>query len=322
MKKSVITSENSAGHKGWYITLTIANLLILLLVYFFNAIGSETIPGVFLHNISNQSAKYYLEITPASWTFSIWGFIFTWQGLWVVYSLVLLCRRSADGSPAYLSPLIVSPATVVLYMLANACTIAWLFLFDRDIIEAAFVALLGIPVSLIISLALNYRTLDVAAPSLAQQRRTADIWLVRIFIHNGLAIYATWTSIATLLNMAMVIRYRSDPVIGDQTAGTVALAVLSVEILVFFTADLFFLDRYSRYTITPYIVVVVALIGSIVKNWEAGAVNSIFTAVLLAVGAAGLVIKVIMCVYRHVRWAPYPSLTEPTLGECKGGQLA
>lgn len=110
--------------------------------------------------------------------------------------------------------------------------------------------------------------------------------------------------------------------IGDETAGTVALGVLSAEILVFISTDLLLFDRYTRYTITPYIVVVIALIGSIAKNWEDGATNSVFTAVLLGVGAAGLVLKVVMSIYRHATREPYTMHMAPTLDHYKGGQLA
>ncbi|KAL8608055.1 hypothetical protein ACOMHN_023871 [Nucella lapillus] len=320
--------ETPTAHRGLYIGVTVANLIVLLTVYFFNAAQPSIIPGIFKNTVGNQSDKYYLQITPAGWTFSIWGVIYTWQALWVIYSLVLLCRRSRSvkgsvtASPAYLSPVLLPPAMFVLYMCGNACNIAWLFLFDRGVIEAAFVSLLGIEVFLIIALAVSYRALDAALAGLVEQRRTLDIWLVRAFVHNGLGIYATWTSIATLLNLAMVVRYRSDPVIGDQTAGTVALAVLSVEILIFFATDLLLLDRYTRYTFTPYFVVVIALIGSIAKNWDSDEVNSIFTAVLMGVGAGGLVVKVVMSVYRHFRRSPYPVTLSPTIGDYKGGQLA
>nr|KAG5693439.1 hypothetical protein BaRGS_022326 [Batillaria attramentaria] len=268
--------------------------------------------GLFKNTVSDQSDKYYLEITPAGWTFSIWGFIYVWQALWCLYSLILLCRRT-DSGPAYLCPVVLSPALFVFYMLANACNIAWLFLFDRDVIEGAFVSLLLIAVFLIVTMAVSYRTLDAASPALVDQKRTVDIWLVRVLVHNGLGIYATWTSIASLLNMAMVIRYRSDPVISNTDACSVALGVLTAEILVFVATDLILLDRYSRYTITPYIVVVVALVGSMAKNWDAGARNSIFTAVLLGIGSAGLVLKLVMMIYRHVTRSKYTAHHAVTL---------
>jgi hypothetical protein len=54
-----------------------------------------------------------------------------------------------------------------------------------------------------------FRSLDKAAPELVAQGRSKDIWWTRALVHNGLGIYATWTSIATLLNLAMVISYSS-----------------------------------------------------------------------------------------------------------------
>ncbi|CAF4900952.1 unnamed protein product, partial [Rotaria sp. Silwood2] len=30
-----------------------------------------------------------------------------------------------------------------------------------------------------------------------------DIWLVRILVHNGLAVYGTWLYLATLLNLTI-----------------------------------------------------------------------------------------------------------------------
>ncbi|KAK7092917.1 uncharacterized protein [Littorina saxatilis] len=310
------------GHKGWFMALVIVSLLIQLLVYFFNAAQPDFIKGIFKNTVGNQSDKYALEITPSGWTFSIWGFIYAWQAVWVFYSLVNLCRRTHEG-PVYLCPAILPPALFVTFILANICNITWLFVFDNDIIEAAFVSLGGIAVFLILGLVVSYRALDAASPKLVEQKRTVDIWLVRGFVHNGLGIYATWCCIATLLNLAMVIRYRSDPVISTEDACTVALAVLSAEIVVFAITDLFVLDRYTRYTLTPYIVVVVALIGSIDKNWEDGARNSIFTAVLLGMGAAALVLKIVMLLYRHCTRTPYTSHFAPTLdGYNKGGQLA
>ncbi|KAK7478819.1 hypothetical protein BaRGS_00029918 [Batillaria attramentaria] len=294
------------SHKGSYIALVLVNFFVLLCVYFFNT-ANTLIDGLFKNTVGDQSDKYYLEITPAGWTFSIWGFIYVWQALWCLYSLILLCRRT-DSGPAYLCPVVLSPAL--------------LFLFDRDVIEGAFVSLLLIAVFLIVTMAVSYRTLDAASPALLDQKRTVDIWFMRVLVHNGLGIYATWTSIASLLNMAMVIRYRSDPVISNTDACSVALGVLTAEILVFVATDLILLDRYSRYTITPYIVVVVALVGSMAKNWDAGARNSIFTAVLLGIGSAGLVLKLVMMIYRHVTRSKYTAHHAVTLDGYKGGQLA
>ena len=55
------------------------------------------VTGLFKNNTGDISDKFYLNITPASWTFSIWGFIFTWQLLWIIYTLSTICRTNTDG---------------------------------------------------------------------------------------------------------------------------------------------------------------------------------------------------------------------------------
>jgi len=314
-------AESSHTSKTWFPVLVVFNLVMMCVVYFFNAAQPSVIPGIFKNTVGNQSRKYELLITPSGWTFSIWGFIYAWQAAWILYSLVNLCRKTPSG-PAYCSPGVLTPVYFLFFILANCCNIAWLFLFDRDVIPGAFVALLMITVFLAAALVTSYRTLDMASPKLAEQGRTVDIWLVRGLVHNGLGIYATWCSIATLLNLAMVITYESDPKISNVDACTVSLVCLGVIQLVYGTTDMLKLDRYSRYTITPYIVVVVALIGSITKNWQDGARLSIMTAVLLGIGSAFLLLKIVMTVYRHQTRTPYTKHHQDTLDGYKGGQAA
>lgn len=282
-------------------------------MYVFNGLSAAgPSSGLFKSTIGNQSRKYYNEITPAGWTFSIWGVIYAWQALWVLYSIVNLFRTSSLG-PVYTSPPVLSPALFLFYILANCCTTAWLFLFDRDEIQAAFAALFFNAAFLICGLGASYKVLDKVSYELVSQNRRFDIWLVKGFVHNGLGIYATWTSIATLLNLALIITYSDGSDVQQSTASTIALGVLTVEILVFVLTDLIWLDRYSRYTFTPYLTVVVALIGSIDKNWESGATNSIFTAVLLALGCVALLAKTVVSIYRHITRPLYQGPVLPTL---------
>ena len=253
-------------------------------VYILTYLSLGSADGIFQSSQRNQSIKYYLEITPAGWTFSIWGVIYTFQALWVLYSLVNLFRKTPQG-PAYLRPVILPPSLFICYLLASGCNIAWLFLNDRDQIQAALAVLFLQSAALVLAMVVTYRSLEKSSPELVSQGRAVDIWLVRGLVHNGLAIYATWTSIATLLNLAMVIAYSDGSDVSVPTACTIVLGVLAAEIVAFVSTDLLLLDRYSRYTFTPYIVVIVGLVGSIAKNWEPAATNSIFTAVLLGLAS-------------------------------------
>lgn len=51
-----------------------------------------------------------------------------------------------------------------------------------------------------------------------------------IQVQNGLAVYATWTSIATLINLTIVVHY--DAGMSESHAATLSLSLLSVAVLV------------------------------------------------------------------------------------------
>ncbi|KAK3592746.1 hypothetical protein CHS0354_016502 [Potamilus streckersoni] len=286
-------------NKTAIIPLIIGAIVSYILVIVFNALSARGDGVLFLSNQANLSDKYYLEITPAGWTFSIWGFIYTWQALWLLYSFILLFRKTPIG-PAYLNPEVVPSSLLAVYILNMLLNIGWLFLFDREIIQAALADIFMMSVTLYICLFLSYRAFDKHVIQLLKEGRRYDIWFIRILLHNGLGIYATWITIATLLNLAHTLTYRSAHDISQDVASTVSLAVLSAEILVFYITDLVVLDRYTRYTVTPYLVLVVALSGSFSKNWVAGARNPIYIAVLLALAATMTIVKLVAMIYRHI----------------------
>jgi hypothetical protein len=126
-----------------------------------------------------------------------------------------------------------------------------------------------------------------------------EAWLVRFLVQNALAFYATWTTIATLLNLGIVLVYWGG---FEQTASCAGcLGVLTLDILVYLVLDWFVLDRYLRYVFSPYIVLVMALAGSLDKNYEAGATNTVFTIVLLAVACAAVLVKAVLLAWRHMK---------------------
>lgn len=50
------------------------------------------VPGPFHSSTGNVSAHYETDITPAGWTFSIWGVIYTWLTLMVIYITTYVFR--------------------------------------------------------------------------------------------------------------------------------------------------------------------------------------------------------------------------------------
>jgi len=115
--------------------------------------------------------------------------------------------------------------------------------------------------------------------------------------------YATWGSIATLLNLAHVMAYRGN--VSESSASTTALSLLLIELLVFAAIDFTLIDRHFRFLYTPYITFIVALIGSLTngqtelsrerpENAEPKTpVNQNFTVALLAIACLLFVLKLV-----------------------------
>lgn len=258
------------------------------------------IVGIFKSSTGDISDKYYLDVTPAGWTFSIWGVIYVWQTLWLIYAIVNIFRKT-DSGLAFNSPELMTAPFFVIFTINMGMNLAWILLFDREYLEPCLAVLFLMYVTLYLCLIFSYKALYQNLNSLKKSDRKVDIWLTRILVQNGISVYATWCTIATNLNLAMVIAYRSSFYASPQTAGTVALGVIAAEIVLFVTLDFFVLDKFTRYTLTPYCVIIVALIGSLSKNYSEGARNTTFTIVLLSIAGVLFLIKIILTIFRHLR---------------------
>eukprot|EP00062_Callorhinchus_milii_P004061 gi/632942733/ref/XP_007886570.1/ PREDICTED: uncharacterized protein LOC103175372 [Callorhinchus milii] len=186
--------------------------------------------------LKNVSDKYRTDFTPAGWTFGIWGVIYLWQALWIIYSLTGLCRRKAQ---AWIHSVVPYPFFII-WIINNLFNIGWIFLWDREYLITALVFLALIAFTNYTALFFSYYALNKQGPWL-QKHSKVDLWLVRILVQNGIVVYATWPTIATLLNFAIELT---------------------------FCLENFVLDKYVHYTLTVYPVVIVALSGFLNNNFN------------------------------------------------------
>ncbi|XP_069464282.1 uncharacterized protein [Ambystoma mexicanum] len=296
-----------AAHDPGKMFLILLSLAVYIVTVALNAgAGSGAYKGVFLQTVGNLSNKYNTEFTPAGWTFGLnWNTIFIWQFLWFGYALSNLCRRNEQGW-AYVKPDLLPIWFYLVWMVNNCLNVGWLFLWDQEQVIAALVFLALIAFTNYCVLFISYRALYLNGEWL-QKSRKADLWLIRILVQNGIAIYATWTTIATLLNFAVVLMYIGD--VSGATAGTVALSILAFEVLLWFILENFVFDDYVRYTMTIYPVVIVSLSGAINKNYvpSSPSRNNIYLAVLLAVASAAFIVRLILVIWRHFKSPLYKS---------------
>lgn len=85
--------------------------------------------------------------------------------------------------------------------------IAWLFVFSVEKFWVAFVMLVLITVTLYAALIISHRNIYDSEKFLNKSMKY--VWLYRALVNNGLAFYATWVSIASMLNFAIALTYDS-----------------------------------------------------------------------------------------------------------------
>ncbi|XP_071797339.1 uncharacterized protein [Asterias amurensis] len=250
--------------------------------------------GWFLNGTGAISRLYPTEIAPAGWTFTVWQVIHVFEGLFHIYVLTSLVRRNVQG-PVYRNPVLITPTMLLLYGLVVALNISWVFVYDRQYVPVACGLNALMPIALCTLLFLHHRKVDQNGFSMKQNHK-CDLVLVRIIVQNGMALYATWVTIATLLSLASVLIYWGD--VEQSISCTISLSILLGVVLIYSVLENFVWDKYLRYTYTVWMIVIFALSGSIARNWNPEKRNSIYSAVLISLAAGLFVLKIGLSMWR------------------------
>ncbi|KAK2844000.1 hypothetical protein Q5P01_010659 [Channa striata] len=277
-----------------FVIVLCALVFVVLLVV--NALAGAG-KGLFHSSTGNVSARYETDITPAGWTFSIWGVIYTWLTLMVLYITSYVCRGSW-------AQCLLSYTFYFCWLLNMVLNITWLLVWDRELMLAALVVLILLAISSYSALFCCCFATDYFGLWLQTYHRK-DLACLRILVQNGLALYATWISIASLIKFSLVLHLWG---VDRSTAATVSLCILFAEVVGWFILENWVLDRWVRNILTVYPVVIVALVGILFRhfNLDDPTPNSVFMVVLLVLACVLLVSRVCTVVWRNM-WRPLHS---------------
>ncbi|KAK7881837.1 hypothetical protein WMY93_030246 [Mugilogobius chulae] len=221
----------------------------------------------------------------------------------LVYVLSTLFRKNAYGY-VYCSPAVLPRGFFVMLCLNLSLNVGWLFLWDRRFMIPALIFLILIALTNYAIIAFSCIGLHTFGAWLNKHHKV-ELYLIRVLVQNGIAIYATWTTIASHVNLNVVLTTEAN--MSQSDASTTALSILVVVIASWFVLENWLLEKHVRYILSIYPAVIWALTGVFTKNYDAAAPtrNNIFIAALLGVGCCLFVIRIGLVTWRHLKHPLY-----------------
>ena len=206
--------------------------------------------------------------------------------------------RKGDLGYLYIAPCHLPPLAFAWYGLSSVLTVAWLVVWDRELLDWALYVILAIFVTLGLSLFFSFRSLACLEAALISEGMKKEIWLTRILVQSGIALNAAWVAVASTLNLGVCMTYKWD--VNYEVAGSTTLCALCAVAGIYVFVDLLLLDQYARYIITPHLLLVWAATGILVENWEMDNSNSVFSAFVLAAAILATITKIVVMLWRRL----------------------
>ncbi|KAF1373094.1 hypothetical protein PFLUV_G00256750 [Perca fluviatilis] len=283
-------------HNPARIVLMFVGLFAFLAAITFNSLsGFGAKSGVFKHSTEDVTLKYTTPITPAQWALFVWDFIYFCFSAMFIYFLVGLCRRSAYDW-MYTTPAVL-PYGFHVSIIINIClNIAWLFLFDRELLLPMLIVSTLMMLTNYMILFFSCHGLKIYGAWLNKHHNT-DLWLIRILVQNGVAVYTTWGTLSTLLNLTIYLQHQTETSKCD--CGMLSLLLLLMELLAWFLLENFYLDKHVRYILTVYPVVILWLTGTLSNSGTPECHVNIFTASILAISCIMFGARIALVTWKH-----------------------
>lgn len=278
--------------------LIFVNLVVYMIHLVLNGLSATGGPDnkLFPNSVGNISDIFHLELTPVGATFSIWGVIFTWELIWIIYTCTTVCRSNAPSAN------ILTTRFYILFILNIIFISSWLFVWAREMpIASLVVIVLG---QICVDTAIAFALMDLKAFLDDQKilnKTKVDVWCQRLLVQNGLIFYATWTTVASLINVAVVVAYRGSA--STLTASLISISILAALAVVWFLLESFAFQGYTDYTFSAYITLIIANTGVYAANKKADGNETMkwFSLALIILSAIFLLARIIIIAVRHKR---------------------
>lgn len=318
----------AASCKVCRILLLILNLLVFLLACAWELMYAwypDT--GIFVKRPMDTLMD--LEVKFPDYTFGMKYFLFLVNFIWIVYSLVNICRvfrirykrggqlSHEDLTRLHYFPDIMPASFIYYFSIGMALNIAHLFLLDKSAhyiwcLPMATAAIILCAVALVCCMIISVHNLFLYGPWLSNYARGGDLIFIRLFVHNFVSLLAAYYAMMWPFYLGYSLFHvgqTSDaPAITAMDCTTVLFAIWGANLLGYFIFDML-MDKYMRFLVGPYLTAAYIIATTFAYTYTSAngqymGRNGIFHMVLLGVAGILLIIKIIIliirqCVCRH-----------------------
>lgn len=158
----------------------VLNLLSFGLAIFMNYLFSRGFEG--RKSVGEISNAYPVDITPAGFTFAIWGLIYLGLTILCIQLVKEAVQSSNPGISEKLGPL---------FILSNIFNAAWIYFWTSEMLLTSVVVIVALLISLV-TLVIRTNALD-----------TSKYFSFNFVTQSSLRIYAGWVIAATVLNISI-----------------------------------------------------------------------------------------------------------------------
>jgi hypothetical protein len=243
-------------------TLNIVTLILTIVINY-----AATLIPLGLGNTGYISSLYPNLFVPAGITFSIWGVIYVFLGIFVVYQF-----RDAFKQEKVEMPFLEKIS--YLFILSNIANSLWILFWHYGLIYISIFAMLGILLSLIGI----YLRLDIGKSEV----NTREKW----FVHVPISIYLGWITVATIANVTAVLVSAGVEYMG-LIAEILTITVISVAVLI--TIVILYIRKDYAYSL----VVLWAVLGIFLQQSGSNLTIATTAIIALVIIAAGIVFTII-----------------------------
>ena len=266
----------------------IFNMIMYTLLLVMNYAANNK-SGILFGNksVSQVVRKYSIEFSPAPYAFEIWKLVNAWTAAWILYTLSYIFRKRMPDA--------LSPFFFVCFTLATVSNMAWTQFISWEMIKVTSGFVFAMVVFLYASLACSFA-------GLYKQRYFIgrfDYWVIHMLVNNGIAVYATWVTVAALRSLALILTYFHG--IERELSVTIALGILMLLIVVWFILENTIFREDLLYTITIYPVLIWIFVASIILNLNrVSRLNTAIMQSLLAVSCTLFIGKISLVVWKII----------------------